>query len=386
MVRCVASFAYLVLQMQGNCSGEDISPLGKLVEGSRECEASLSIMYPLAGLISFVDLAMHGVGVLIECLPEDGLFHLYLEIGSHRSYRSLSGAEIGEGVTLWIPLGDQLLARGESLRGGSKVPDGVHALGVSLFGGSNDGDEEDRVALKAQTMLDVRHYLDVDVVGGCPLCRFTTFWMEGNLPAWEALLLPARTQPTFSLSILEVGSWEGMSAIWFGKNLTPKLITCVDTWQGGQDHLTPLHESLLADLEGRFDHNIDAAQLPMQTAVEKRKGYSDFVFAALVAEQRRYDLIYIDGAHTAMSVLADAVMALRMLSVGGYLIFDDWVWNWSLKTGALNNASDNQDTPGVQETHEFITRIFAGVLERVKPCANNQGCFRKTDLLDSERH
>ena len=37
-----------------------------------------------------------------------------------------------------------------------------------------------------------------------------------------------------------------------------------------------------------------------------------------------FDLVYVDGGHSAAEVFADAVLALKLLKVGGVLIFDDY--------------------------------------------------------------
>jgi predicted O-methyltransferase YrrM len=46
-----------------------------------------------------------------------------------------------------------------------------------------------------------------------------------------------------------------------------------------------------------------------------------------------FDIIYIDGSHTADDVLEDAVLSWRQLKPGGLLIFDDYQadgWNHEL--------------------------------------------------------
>ena len=42
----------------------------------------------------------------------------------------------------------------------------------------------------------------------------------------------------------------------------------------------------------------------------------------------RYDLIYIDGAHDAPSVLTDSILSWLRLNLGGLLIWDDYSWQW----------------------------------------------------------
>ncbi len=70
----------------------------------------------------------------------------------------------------------------------------------------------------------------------CPECLCTTGWASAHFTQWEAFLFSSLHPPLPpNPEILEVGSWEGMSAIWLSHRLAARSITCVDTWQGGPD-------------------------------------------------------------------------------------------------------------------------------------------------------
>ena len=122
----------------------------------------------------------------------------------------------------------------------------------------------------------------------CPPCLFTTEWVFRNTPQWEALLLPwaaARAARSLAeearnlsggdprgLHVLEVGSWEGLSALWWARKLTPRSLTCLDLWEGGHEVTWSWSEAPgMNSLEGRFDHNIAAAQLPASLSLQKMK-------------------------------------------------------------------------------------------------------------------
>lgn len=47
-------------------------------------------------------------------------------------------------------------------------------------------------------------------------------------------------------------------------------------------------------------------------------------------DHERFDLIYIDGAHTYLHDALLFFMADRLLKVRGFLIFDDWNWSYSI--------------------------------------------------------
>jgi predicted O-methyltransferase YrrM len=57
--------------------------------------------------------------------------------------------------------------------------------------------------------------------------------------------------------------------------------------------------------------------------VEVIEQYSAFALPQLIAQQRKYDLIYVDGSHQFEDVLIDFVFCHELLHVGGLILFDD---------------------------------------------------------------
>jgi len=55
------------------------------------------------------------------------------------------------------------------------------------------------------------------------------------------------------------------------------------------------------------------------------KGFSGVVLKTLKEES--YDIIYIDGDHTAFAAYNDAILSYPLLKKGGILIFDDYLWH-----------------------------------------------------------
>ena len=53
---------------------------------------------------------------------------------------------------------------------------------------------------------------------------------------------------------------------------------------------------------------------------------SDRALPQLICQNKKYDLIFIDGNHVAPYVLTDSVMSWPLLKVGGYMLFDDYSW------------------------------------------------------------
>jgi len=155
--------------------------------------------------------------------------------------------------------------------------------------------------------------------------RFDVDWFSAQIPSWATLLdqlgLRALTRPR----CLEIGSWQGMSAVFLLTYLEDSVITCVDTWEGSPEHTADIlvEQSLLESIESTFDENI----AEFATRVTKFRG-SSLEFFAQCQMGTEFDLVYVDGSHHSDDVLCDAVLAFRHLSPGGVLIFDDYSWRY----------------------------------------------------------
>lgn len=118
------------------------------------------------------------------------------------------------------------------------------------------------------------------------------------------------------LQMLEIGSHEGRSAIWFIENVLTGSgcrLTCVDPWR--------------PEVKIRFDHNIRVTGVADRIrAIHKGSAYA--LTEDLAAET--FDIIYVDGSHRAPDVLFDAVFAWPRLAPSGIMIFDDYGWRSDL--------------------------------------------------------
>jgi hypothetical protein len=151
-------------------------------------------------------------------------------------------------------------------------------------------------------------------------CTFSTDWTSSNFAVWIEVLRELRSAPA---SILEIGSWEGRSALFFLNYLPSCRITCVDTFAGSDEDLVdPKLKAFLPRIEHRFDANLER----FKSRVEKIKTTSQAALAILGIAKRRFDLVYVDGSHRAGDVYADAVLSWPLLNKKGLLIFDDYGW------------------------------------------------------------
>ena len=153
--------------------------------------------------------------------------------------------------------------------------------------------------------------------------QFTKDWFNWAPQVWEQLIPHLPGQPG-RRHFLEIGSFEGRSAVWIAENMMSEddELRCIDTWRGGEEHT----DEDMGSVEERFRHNVvlAAERFPRRrifqcpgTSVERLadfQGKDEFVF------------IYIDGSHIAKDVLTDACMAWPLLTPKGMMVFDDYMW------------------------------------------------------------
>ena len=117
-------------------------------------------------------------------------------------------------------------------------------------------------------------------------------------------------------NLLEIGSFEGNSSMFFARHLKNTKIYCVDNWIGTEEY----NDLKFEKLESNFNENLREFD-----NVKKKKCTSDEFF---LDNNLTFDLIYIDGYHKAEQVLKDFKNAWKVLNKDGILIFDDFIWKF----------------------------------------------------------
>jgi len=156
---------------------------------------------------------------------------------------------------------------------------------------------------------------------------FTTNWFEINgKQVWDSLI--PQVKPS---KVLEIGSYEGESTCYIINFLEDKKnaeLHCIDTWDGAIEQKN--REVDMLEVERRFDHNTNLALSKSKNSINfnKLKGKSDIILSKLLIEKKEnyFDFVYVDGSHQAPDVLFDAVMAFKLVRVGGVIAFDDYIW------------------------------------------------------------
>lgn len=138
---------------------------------------------------------------------------------------------------------------------------------------------------------------------------------------------------TPALNILEIGSFEGRSTVWFLDNVKECNITCIDTWNGGMDHDRNSNDINFKTVKDNFDFNIE--QHKDRVRVIQNTSLNGLTL--LYTENKKFDFVFIDGSHLAADVLSDLVLSWNLLNVGGLVYCDDYFWG--------HNKSDPDNAP-----------------------------------------
>jgi len=157
---------------------------------------------------------------------------------------------------------------------------------------------------------------------------FTVDWFSHNIPSWDIYLNNFKNKP--NLNFLEIGSFQGRSTVWLLENILTdenSSITCIDTFEGSIEHHIYSKNELI-NLFDIFVHNVST----FKNKINIIRGKSQEVLKLL---NESFDFIYIDGDHTAVSVIEDAILSFSLLKKGGIMIFDDYEWL------VMNNYIDN---------------------------------------------
>jgi predicted O-methyltransferase YrrM len=146
---------------------------------------------------------------------------------------------------------------------------------------------------------------------------FSKDWFSNNIPRWQQylkkLIKKGKNTP---LLALEIGSFEGRSAIWTLENILvhpDSKIICVDNYKN-----TPIRKRY--STKQRFLHN--TASFGDKISLIEDDSRNALKSPSILDKQ--FDFIYIDASRHSKNVLEDAILSLPLLKVGGYIVFDDY--------------------------------------------------------------
>jgi predicted O-methyltransferase YrrM len=151
--------------------------------------------------------------------------------------------------------------------------------------------------------------------------HFNYDWTSQNIELFNTTLAHLNGAPARGL---EIGSFEGRSALWFCENILthPEArLICIDTFVGSAEHSAAGIDC--TSLLQLFQSNTDSVKDKIRAKIGKS---SDVL--PLIAET--FDFIYVDGSHDPRDVCLDGILAWSLLKPGGVMIFDDFLWGGHL--------------------------------------------------------
>jgi predicted O-methyltransferase YrrM len=165
-------------------------------------------------------------------------------------------------------------------------------------------------------LLDIKKY------------KITQYWFSNNIPVWLHIFKKFNYYRK-KLNILEIGSYEGLSSIFFLKTLKKSKIICVDIWSANKNEKYYNKYNKFKVIEKNFNFNVKF----FKKRLKKIKNYSQIFFTD---NKDNYDIIYIDGGHKANVVYQDAINSLNFLKKNGIIIFDDFLWDEYKKNNPIS--------------------------------------------------
>tara|TARA_B100001121_G_scaffold279178_1_gene270207 strand:+ start:54 stop:740 length:687 start_codon:yes stop_codon:yes gene_type:complete len=119
-----------------------------------------------------------------------------------------------------------------------------------------------------------------------------------------------------NFNYLEIGTYEGNSAMFVANTFPKSKVYCVDNWNKTEEY----GDQNFDTVEKNFDYNISSFN-----NILKFKNNSDDFFKK---NKTFFEVIYIDGYHKDFQVLKDCRNAWKILKKNGLLICDDYIWNF----------------------------------------------------------
>lgn len=157
--------------------------------------------------------------------------------------------------------------------------------------------------------------------------QFTNDWFAAHKAVWLELF--AKVQPK---KVLEIGSFEGQSTTFIIENIAGRAgasVYCIDPWQAWVGSVR-YDQATMTSAENLFKRNTGLAleKVGGKVALNVLKGRSDDHMPALIAGGHKgsFDMIYVDGSHTAADAMVDLTLAYLLCRVGGLIICDDYLW------------------------------------------------------------
>lgn len=143
--------------------------------------------------------------------------------------------------------------------------------------------------------------------------------------------------------MLEVGCYEGLTTKYMCENMLNRgRVICVDPLENYYTETDTEHREMFIQQYQRFIGNTKG--LPVELVRKK----SDIALPEM--HEFRFGFIFIDGDHSEHTVYTDGKNCFAICKVGGYILFDDYIWRDETKRGIDRFLSEYQGLYHIVET------------------------------------
>ena len=173
-------------------------------------------------------------------------------------------------------------------------------------------------------------------------------WFSHNINTWNAILSKIK-----NIKYLEIGSFEGRSAVFVGELINTNEMTCVDTFCGSDEHSNINFDLVYKNCA----KNISKLNI-------KKKLFKNYSHDFFLKNNEKFNVIYIDGSHHYEDVKKDFINSMTFLEKNGILICDDFFWT------EYKNIKDNPIAAIIECYKKFENKLEILVI-------NHQIIFKK---------
>jgi predicted O-methyltransferase YrrM len=138
--------------------------------------------------------------------------------------------------------------------------------------------------------------------------------------------------------ILEVGTFAGTSLVGFLENVEDSSAVVVDPWENYTETVDGKNTFITTTNFENIEQTFYKNTFCFRDRIKVLKGSSR---KKLLELDEEFDFIYIDGSHKCLDVYLDACLSWRLLKIGGYMGFDDYLFNTGDVLGSPKEAVDH---------------------------------------------
>ena len=143
-------------------------------------------------------------------------------------------------------------------------------------------------------------------------------WFSHNIQIWN-FVLKKEIKIDENIEYLAIGSYEGRSIVYICSEFKNLVATAVDPYLPCEEHKT---YSIDHDMEIKYENCKKNSNLFKERVKIYRLTSNDF----FKQNNKKFDLIYVDGSHKALDVKNDFLNSLEVINQNGLIILDDVTW------------------------------------------------------------